>query len=233
MESSTKKGITANTLKWIAIITMFIDHIGAAIFERGLVRDGASQLYKLDVMLRLIGRVAFPIFCFLLVEGFLHTHNVKKYAINLALFSIISEYPFDLAFKGGFTFEYQNVFLTLFFGLLTIIGVHWIEQKEWKYKKPYILLVGVIGACVAELCNTDYGAIGVILIFILYITHKNRNKQCLFGAICFIWEITSVFSFLLIYFYNGVRKKGINKYFFYLFYPLHLLVLYGIHLLIK
>ena len=227
-----RNGITANTLKWIAIVTMFIDHIGAAVFERGIIQSNI-EWKQFDIMLRMIGRVAFPIFCFLLIEGFIHTHSLIKYSLNLLLFCILSEYPFDLAFSGELNWNSQNVFFTLFFGLLTIAGVSYFEKKTWKYKKIAFLLVGALGACIAQLCHTDYGALGVILIFILYITRNNRGKQCIAGGICFIYEITSVLSFVLIYFYNGIRRKGINKYFFYLFYPLHLLFLYGIHLLIS
>ena len=223
-----KKGINANALKWIAIVTMFIDHIGAAVLEKNGQIFWNPDLLKVDLLLRGIGRIAFPIFCFLLVEGITHTHNRWKYLFNMALFALIAEYPFDLAFRGGIAFDYQSVFMTLFFGLLAMIICQIIEEKQWKLKIPVMLLAGACCAALAQFCNTDYGAIGVILIFVLYITRNNRLVQCICGAVCFIWEVTSVISFVLIYFYNGVRKKGMNKYFFYLFYPAHLLILYAI-----
>ena len=104
-------GLTGNTLKLIAIFTMLIDHIGAAVIEAGILSSNdmarmmaileterGMQWYLADIVLRLIGRLAFPIFCFLLVEGFTHTGNEAKYARNLLLFALISEIPFDLAF---------------------------------------------------------------------------------------------------------------------------------------
>ena len=136
-----KKGISGSTLKMIAIVTMLIDHIGAAVLARLLMVNGLGELdqtntdaimqwlsangalYGTYTVMRMIGRVAFPIFCFLLVEGFLHTHDVKKYAMRLGLFALLSEIPFDLAFSSKILeFNYQNVFFTLFIGLLTMIA---------------------------------------------------------------------------------------------------------------
>ncbi len=105
-----KKGISGNTLKIIAIITMLIDHIGAVVIENGILKYQDPLLMQtilatpegvkwstIDFALRTIGRISFPIFCFLLVEGFLHTKDVRKYGIRLLAFALISEIPFDLA----------------------------------------------------------------------------------------------------------------------------------------
>ena len=92
-------------LKITALITMIIDHYGA-IFQGNII------------IYRIIGRLAFPIYCFLLVEGYTHTSNIKKYASRLIAFAIISEIPFDLAFFGKIGFEHQNIFFTLFIGCL-------------------------------------------------------------------------------------------------------------------
>ena len=109
-------GISADLLKLTAIITMLIDHIGAGILERllidGYVTDYALYLkiYQLDSVLRIIGRISFPIFCFLLAEGFLHTRSRRGYAFRLLVFALLSEIPFDLLFSGGFNGNSQNVF---------------------------------------------------------------------------------------------------------------------------
>lgn len=118
-----QKGLSGSTLKLIAIITMLIDHIGAAVIARLLIAgQGSEMLYKIYYAMRAVGRVAFPIFCFLLVEGFFYTGSRKKYALRLFGFALLSEIPFDLAFSGKILeFGYQNVFFTLLIGLLTIM----------------------------------------------------------------------------------------------------------------
>lgn len=97
------KGLSGYNLKLIAIITMFIDHIGICIIEK-LYQNSTSifslngeKLLFLEEIFRLVGRLSFPIFCFLLVEGYYHTKNIKKYMTRLFIFALISEIPFDLA----------------------------------------------------------------------------------------------------------------------------------------
>ena len=254
-----KKGISGSTLKMIAIVTMLIDHIGAAVLARLLMVNGLGELdqtntdaimqwlsangalYGTYTVMRMIGRVAFPIFCFLLVEGFLHTHDVKKYAMRLGLFALLSEIPFDLAFSSKILeFNYQNVFFTLFIGLLTMIAYRAVEEKEewgqaWKVIL-YILIVAA-GMALAYFLKTDYGIgyrwefkknVNVRLVFcimVLYIFRKKKMWQLIAGCASFIWETPALFGFIPIAFYNGTRGWKM-KYFFYIFYPAHLLILY-------
>ena len=216
-------GISGNTLKMVAIVIMFIDHIGAGIVEPYLnMNMGAmegnemlSRLYYLDRGLRIIGRAAFPIFCFLLVEGFLHTHNVKKYGSRLLLFGLISEIPFDLAFFGTWFYpEYQNVYITLFIGLVVLAG-----------------------CAAAYLLRCDYDISGILMIVILYEFRRNKRYQVLAGGLMAALESISIFgaavlAFIPISMYNGTRGRINLKYFFYWFYPVHIMVLYLIQLLV-
>jgi len=241
------RGITGTTLKIIAIVTMLIDHVGAAIIEKiinfenlstdalmsGNVNSNILNLFYTDSVLRLIGRIAFPIFCFLLVEGFLHTRDIKKYALRLFVFALISEIPFDLAFSGNiFSLEYQNVFFTLLIGLLTIWGIKLVSRYD-KIKKLILSVVIVaLGMVIAKYMKTDYGSFGVAAIVLLYVCSSNRKLQCILGAIIFSWEVTAILSFVIIYFYNGERGIKLNKYLFYAFYPAHILILYFIYRII-
>lgn len=145
-----KKGISGSTVKLIAIVTMLIDHIAAVILMRMLMRRnllgiaGQSDiqavmdwlqknavLYYGVMFMRQIGRLGFPLFAFLLVEGFQKTHDVKKYAMRLGIFALISEIPFNLALTGKVIAPgYQNVYFTLFLGLGALYTVKWLEEHS-------------------------------------------------------------------------------------------------------
>lgn len=244
-----KKGISGSTLKMIAMIAMLIDHTGAVVLGRLLmvsgiagldttdmaatmlwVKDNAA-LYAVYMLLRYIGRIAFPIFCFLLVQGFAHTSNKKKYALRLGLFALISEIPFDLALSSVvLEFQYQNVFFTLFIGLVTMMVYEAVEKKE-DWSDIFKVICGIVtvlaGMGVAKFLRTDYDAIGVFCIMMLYIFRQKKSTQIIVGCVSFLWEVTAPLAFIPIAFYNGKRGWKM-KYFFYVFYPLHLLILYGI-----
>ncbi len=230
------KGLSGSTLKLIAIITMLIDHVAAAVIVRILLSGHwTEELYEVYRIMRTIGRLAFPIFCFFLVEGFEHTRDRKKYALRLFLFALISEIPFDLAFSARvLEFEYQNVFFTLLIGLLTLLAFHAVEErKDWHPLIRTILLALVVaaGMGLALWMKTDYDAKGVMCILLLYVFRKKRSIQILAGCLFFSWwELPALASFFLLALYNGTRGLRM-KYFFYLFYPVHLLILYAVCLL--
>lgn len=248
-----RKGISGSTLKIIAVMTMFIDHIGAVIFERILTANGFYRInmndvqgfsdfmdknetvFILDSVFRLIGRLGFPIFCFLLIEGFLHTRNVWKYAFRLFLFSLVSEVPFDLAFRSSvFDMGYQNVFFTLLIGLLAITFIRMAEEKLPVNKVLQYLIsipIAVVFMLAAGFFRCDYGSMGVLTIVIMYFFHKNRIWEMAGGCAvltCMSFsEITAFFALIPVYLYNGTRGLRL-KYVFYAFYPVHLLILYFI-----
>ena len=227
----TKAGISGSVLKWIAVISMAIDHTGAGFLEPYVLNawggspvgsafaENWNQILSVDQIIRYIGRPAFPIFCFLLVQGFLHTHDVKKYAVRLGIFALISEIPFDLALHiRVFHWQNQNVFFTLLIGLLAV----WFMQCRGN--GLLVRVTGLLaGAGLAELLHTDYGAFGVALIVLLYQLRDKKAAQCILGAVCCAWELTAPLAFLPIWFYNGERGRQ-PRWFFYWFYPAHLLL---------
>lgn len=242
-EKQQRKGLSGSTLKLVAVITMLIDHVAAAVLMRVLIDRGLySAVYPYDtfrekyygmilavyLICRYIGRIAFPIFCFLLVEGFTRTHDVKKYVIRMAVFALVTEIPFDLAFAGRpFYWGYQNVMFTLLIGLLVMWGMSAVEKKGFAAWLTWLcnLLVAAAGAVLASLMETDYGAIGVVCIVVLYVFRRKKPLQIAAGCVAFLWEITAPLAFIFIGFYNGKRGWRM-KYLFYAFYPVHLFLLY-------
>lgn len=222
---------SGSALKLIAIISMFIDHFAYIILphfswaiESFTVAGRTLTIYYL--IRKIIGRLAFPLFCFLITEGYIHTRNRKKYAGSLLLFSIISEIPFDYAFYGKlFYWEKQNVFFTL---LLGFILIHVIDSLNTKVKKlPQVLIIfGIFVA--AKLLKADYGFNGVIVMGIMYALREQKILQALFCLPALSGGITAFCAFFPINMYNGKRgfiKGKAAKYLFYLFYPLHMVIL--------
>ncbi|MDO4621363.1 MAG: TraX family protein [Eubacteriales bacterium] len=222
--------LNENAIKIIACISMFIDHFAAA-FSIGNFPE---------LLLRwVIGRLAFPLFCFTLVEGFLHTRNLRKYLLRLILAALISEVPFDLVFfHEPFYTGYQNTLFTLTCGLLLLQLLQLIrEHVRTNSPLPRLLLSAVsIGAfaAAAEFLHFDYGYSGILCIAAIYIVRT-----------CFIFplymaEVWGCFGLNLPYFtlpcaflavipicfYTGKRGRRDLKWFFYLFYPCHLLLLF-------
>lgn len=239
-------GLSGSTLKLIAIVTMLIDHLGATVLRTlchlpsiKAVPGGQAFFISVYQSSRSVGRIAFPIFCFLLVEGFLHTRNAGKYAFRLFLFALISELPFDIALKGAWFYpQKQNVYFTLLIGLLVLIGFRFADSHfSGKGLHTLIrLLLSVLilglGMRLSYLLQTDYNFKGVFLIALLYQLRQSRILQSLCGACCVAWELPAPIAFLPITLYNG--KRGLQmKYFFYWFYPVHLLILHLINTIIS
>ena len=228
--------LSGSTLKMIAIITMLIDHIGASVVgpmrQQLPVGNHIGDFCRLIYPhMRNIGRLAFPIFCFLLVEGFLHTRNVKKYALRMFLFSLISELPFDYAFSNHLIYNlHQNVYFTLWIGLLVMMGMSYFEfrfttSRTGKYINLIMqVLIAGCGLWLARFLHTDYSYKGVFLIIVLYSLRLDRKLQAIFGAITISWEAFAPLAFIPVWFYNGQRGRQM-KYFFYWFYPVHLFIL--------
>ncbi len=222
-------------LKIMAILFMVIDHIAFVLL---------SNTDKLYLMMRLIGRLSFPIFAFLIAEGFFYTKNVKKYITRLSIFALLSEIPYDLVFnQTWFEIRSQNVFLTLLLGLIAIRIFD--KYRNQDIYLSYISLI--LFVFLSMLLRTDYNFAAILMIFIFYyfrghflkisiniilintllvILSLNTGNSFEFIQIIQLFAVLSLF---FIYFYN--HKKGYQmKYLFYIFYPVHLLILYFIEL---
>lgn len=213
-------GLTSSDLKWIAIISMLVDHFAVAIYA-----NTAYCQFDIYRAMRGIGRIAFPIYCFLLVEGFYHTHDVKRYISRCFLFAVISEVPFDLAIHGTWFYpEGQNVFFTLAIGLCTLYAICACERRGMSIVSSALCVL--IGAGTAQLLETDYHYLGVLCIVLFYYLGRfDKAPRAIIGSVAVgIVEFNASMAFLPIYLYNGERGMKL-KYFFYWVYPVHLLVL--------
>lgn len=224
-----KRGISGGALKIVAMVSMLIDHIAYIVIGPVLVENGLEGfLYTLYRVMRGAGRLAFPIYCFLLTEGFCRTHDRKKYALRLLLFALVSEIPFDLAFYGAvWDTAHSNVLVTLLLSFLMMAGM---EEAKKHFQNNWIVLAACLasfaacGAC-AEWIHCDYGIKGILAVAFLYLFRRNKTEQLLAGCVAFCWEPAALAAFPFIALYNG--KRGTNlKYVFYAFYPLHLLFLH-------
>lgn len=212
-------------LKWIALITMIIDHTGL-ILMRG------QSLYPL---FRAVGRLSFPIYCFLLVEGFCHTSDVRRYALRLGLWGILSELPFDwmiFGIKGRFIWSSaiwtsQNIFFTLLIGIIALTGyVRFYNRGKGIYAVIWCFLMCVL----ATILHTDYSFGGVALICLLYRFRMEHGGRFLTGYLTLLLgvnlnEYPAAISFLLMECYNEQRGRIRYPVLFYLAYPLHLCIL--------
>lgn len=214
--------MTTNKLKFLAIILMTVDHIGAILFPD-------------LVVLRLIGRLSFPIFAFVLVQGFRYTSNVKKYFIRLFTFALISEPIYDFAFYGQWFYpDHSNIFFTLLFGLLII---YIFEQSFLKEKFPVLHVYIMVPATMmlSTILHVDYGLYGILMIVMFYLINDFKYyvlwffllniSYVLFNGLDYGMQFFSILALLPIYFYNKKLGKKIKKQIAYMYYPVHLILL--------
>lgn len=228
--------LNGGDLKLLAMVTMLIDHFGAAfLFFYMNIGDNRLKYHELYSVIRNIGRISFPIFIFLLVEGLYHTRNIQKYLLRLALFSLISEIPFDLAFRRQlFDWQSQNVFFTLLIGLAAIA----LMQYKNKFFKniPFLnylvnILIAAAAMLLAKVLKTDYNWAGVLAILTAYWLRSSDLQMWFVCLVLFFFssdlELYALFCIPFIAHYNG-KKGHLPKWMPYLFYPIHLLILWGI-----
>lgn len=183
-----------------------------------------------------IGRIAFPIYCFLLVEGFYHTSSRKKYLLRMFIFAVLSEIPFDFAFYGfpgtARLLAGQNVMITLFIGLL-LMNVY--EYLKMAYlNQPLIFntagVIAIVGAsALATFLAADYSYVGILFILVFYLFREKKIWIAVgLAAVIVLFsnqiELAALIALIPIFTYNGKEGRKI-KYVFYAFYPVHLLVL--------
>lgn len=260
--SQITQGFSGNILKLLAALTMLIDHTAITLIYTKLAQSPeylnlvfsaestAEELAAVPAdyrslataysVMRLVGRIAFPIFAFLIYEGFTHTANLKKYLLRVGILALVSEIPFNLVtstfYEGTPSLFYpklQNTVITLFLGLVMLTLMKRFEAADNTPKAVSRQLIAqvlciCIAAVLAILARTDYSYLGILLIAIFYLFRTSKKLQIISGCILFLsTNIASLLAFVPIGMYNGMLLRSKKfQYFFYIFYPVHLLVLY-------
>ena len=214
--------LSGNSLKVIAVLTMLIDHLCKIVLQWllsnywGTMADNGQMSWErfreIDYFIRFdlqsIGTIAFPLFCFLLAEGFQHTRSKKRYIGLMLAFALISEVPFDIGFFSAYSrmedtfpfyLKYQNVFFTLFLGLLTLVCLERFSCKSDlpvdRIKSAVLQVLSVVlFSGIAEGIHCDYGMQGILFISAFYICRNHRIYQvfcwCYLSGINFFYHIS-------------------------------------------
>ena len=220
-------GLSGSALKVIAMISMVIDHIALYLMEHGTV------LYE---TMRCIGRIAFPVFAFLIAEGFIHTRSRYRYFFILLGFAVISEIPWYLLNGADGT---HNVMFTLALGVATLMVLENLLQRSMVL--GFLWTLGMAG--LASWLGVDYEWRGILVIVFFYLFNGfehylpySRGMQffCTFVLMIHYGGIGAIMACMILYVYNGTRgfvQGSIAQYGFYAFYPIHLIVLSNFMLL--
>lgn len=222
--------LSGSALKVIAVVAMLCDHVTKRIlaaypaFTRPLFSLGSSMV-SWAVIGESIGRLAFPIFCFLLVEGFVYTRDRERYGVNLLLFALVSEVPFDLC-RSLVPFDptYQNVFFTLF---VSYLGLCALERYRERPALQATCVIGLALVSMGLLC--DYGPRGYGLVLMLWFLRQNALAKTTLGCCMTLATWRAGLAFVPINLYDGTRgfiRGPVLKFAFYAFYPVHLIVLW-------
>ena len=212
--------LDGTTLKIIAMISMIIDHVGDNFFPE-------------QTWMRIVGRIAFPIFVFCIAEGFSHTHDRRKYLLRMGIFACISEIPFDLVTSGKILeFTHQNIMITFFWAILGLMCFEKINGRKTKTARFCGIAVLMIFAVSSLLLGMDYNILAVGLICIYYFLRDKAPVWNHVAAMVYHVLLRNVgvylyglLGFLPLFLYNGKRGRGL-KWLFYIFYPAHLLVIW-------
>lgn len=215
-------------LKLIAIISMLADHVNKALIYPYLESNHGFLAFISDVF-DIIGRIAFPLFCFMLVEGYFKTRNRKKYLLNLLLFGVISEIPFDMFTTASFfNMNWNNVMFTLALVLVTVWIIDTLKEKMQKRPKALWYLVSiliVLVMCIVSMSlSLDYEHHAILIGYFFYLFHDMPVFAIPFGYASMFKEPWALLGFGLTLTYNGERGKQ-HKMLYYWFYPVHLLIL--------
>ncbi len=253
--------MTQSTLKLLAMLFMLCDHFAKVVLSTGVLRTflGVTGNEQLIIGLETVGRIAFPMFAWFVAEGCRKTGNFPNYLGRLAMFAVLSEAPFQYCFyaagQNGLSLACHNVMFTMLLAAAGIYAANLLKDHDVP-EMAAILLPSILAAALGWVLQTDYNAWGVALIFMLYYLPEKKQKltvlACWMTVFMLLWHgwngetfvwlhaggfsllcmwLGGMFSVPILAAYNGQRGRPV-KWLFYVFYPVHLAVLYGIRCLI-
>ena len=241
--NSCKRGFNSNVLKLIAIIAMTIDHVAWAIFP-------GFSTHPLAVCMHIVGRIACPIFCFFIVQGYIYTNNFKKYFFRILLFAAISHIPYVIT-----SFNYVDAYSLIpgFYGIFNQTSVLWglacgllLIRVNDSNMNPYYKIILSVLICAISF-PADWSCVAPLIIFFMWCNKDNFAKQMISMLlmvttyfVVYLFAINKIYALIqfavvlaipFMSFYNGERGKSIKfnkfmKWFFYIYYPLHLTLIY-------
>ena len=220
------KVLSGAQLKYIAFLSMLIDHTNKALLYPNLT---GGKLNILSDVFDILGRIAFPIFAFLLVEGYFRTRNKWRYLGTLLLFGVISEVPFDMFTTAEYYDKnWNNVMFTLAFMLVTIWVIDVLKGKMNSLHKAFWFLASIpvliAGIALSLYFSVDYDYHGILIAYFFYLFHGRELLAIPFCFVSMIKEPWALLGYGFVLTYNGERGKQ-YKILNYLFYPVHLLIL--------
>ena len=216
--------LTSNQLKLLALLTMTLDHIGV-------------QLLPQYPLLRIIGRLAFPLYAYMIAEGCTHTHNRRRYLLQMAGLALLCQIVYFFAMGS----LYQCILVTFSLSILTVYAID--SPTPWHAPAAFCLVLFLTELLPLLLTNTDYGVdyglVGVLLPVAVWLAKTRRQKLTLCALFLVLLALDyggvqwyGLAALLPLALYSGQRGKWRMKWLFYLYYPLHLAALYGISQLI-
>lgn len=223
--------MSGSVLKTIACLAMLLDHI-AGYMPRTFMNMNETlfmlgdHVINLHVIMRAIGRIAFPIFAFLITEGFEHTRDRKRYGLNLLAFALISEIPWNLVHSGTLFYYKQNVFFNLFLGYTGLCAIEYFKGNRKSMAISLVLLL-----ITSYILKADFGVFGFGYILLLYLIKSQKILMAIISCCVLPSRLIGGMAFIPILMYNGERgfaKARWTKYAFYLFYPLHLFLIFSV-----
>ncbi len=237
----TKLQYSSTTLKIIAAVLTLIGTFGVAILQNGILKldyysaetlleafqsdGGVFGIATAAIFCMGIANLAVPVYSLLLVEGYKHTSSYSKYLLRVGVLALLAELPYDFAMHGTwFYMDAQNPVIAIFLVLLMVYFIDYLSSVTGV--KGYFLKMIIVAAAIlwSVMLRVDYGITMVLVTAIFWLLNGNGAFTTFMAATVSLMKFPAPFGFIINHFYNGEKGEG-NRWIFYIFYPVQLLIL--------